>query len=243
MRIARTLAVIVVALLLVGASTARAAINVTDWLLITQARDAMGPYVDVWHETVNLPFAEIHTATDGLPTEQTAYDFTVGPDSAFFDVAVDYSNSGADAAAARSNGSVYFNLTAPLDYSIAGTFSLTGEGRLYLVAQLRDLSLYPNDPGILFEAHHESNATPDESFILGTPGGDILSAELGALSGTLLPNRAYVFSYTYMLGDAPLVSGSATATGTLNFALTPTPEPSSLMLLGAGALAVLRRRR
>ncbi len=225
-----------------AASPARAEIVVDSWWLANQVRDTLGPTVDVEHLTPTFPFNQVDTATDGPTYAQATYDFAKGDDWASFDFLFDQSRSGSDSFAS-SFGIIRFTLTEPLQYALQGSHALSGAGRIFLFADLRDLSQYPAS-GNLYRGEHESEATPNESFTLGVAGGDLVSSEFGELTGTLMPGTPYQVQYGFSISNNPFVSGSAaTADGMLSFTLTPAPEPGALALVAAGGLALLRRRR
>lgn len=226
--------------MVLGASAARGEVQVTDWHLVTRARDATSTFVSVVDDTVSLPYSDVHTAADGPTWAQSTYDFTVGAHTASFDLLFDYNRSGTYWARAETIGWIDFTLTEPLDYSVAGGFTLSGTKRILAIVDLIDVSDY--GPEWVYGEAHESNATPDESFTLGVPGGDVTSWQFGGLTGTLVPGALYRLQYNYLIENCP--SGGtdpATAEGALTFTLTP--EPSSLALLGVGALVLVRRKR
>lgn len=224
----------------VGASPAWAdIINVTDWRLVTYARDTMGPSVEAIDTTVTLPFAEVHTATDGPTTAQSAYDFAMYEHSASFDFLFDYNRSVSDSSAI-STGSIDFVSTQTINYTVAGWFALSGTGRISMSAGIRNLSGYGGE--VVYREDHESQFTPDESFTLGVSGGDVSSVEIGDLSGSLIAGTPYRLTYSYLIENYPFASDSAaTAEGKLTFTLTP--EPGTLILLAIGGLAFMRQQR
>lgn len=231
-----------VGLLLTTSASARASdVDVTDWLLATQARDTFpSPFVSVIDETVRFPFTEVHTATDGLTTAQTTYDFHLSEHSASFDFLFEHSRSGSDASRAEGGGRIDFVLTGALEYSVAGSFSLSGARRIRLDVSVMDLSVYPEQ--FVYRGWHESTMTAGESFALGMAGGDLISEEVGDLSGALSAGTPYKLSYHYLIENYPAGSADpASAVGTLNFTLVP--EPSALIILGVGGLILMRRRR
>lgn len=216
-------------------------IDVTDWLLITEARDTEGPFVQVVDQTVRFPFQEVHTATDEATTAQVGYDFTLSEHSASFDFLFDHSRSGTYASRAEGIGTLHFVPTEPLSYELTGSFSLFGTRRILLRVDLVDVSA-GYEGGLLYLADHESNSTPDESFTLGMVGGDVISREEGALAGTLTPGNLYQLGYHYLVENYPSGSSeAATGEGMLSFTLIP--EPGSIVVLGLGAVVFLRRRR
>ena len=70
-----------------------------------------------------------------------------------------------------------FTFTALVDliYTLSGSYSLTGQGKIEMITELREqpanIDLFLND--------QRSNSTPNENFVLGGTGGDSLNVLTG----------------------------------------------------------------
>lgn len=231
--------ILAVATALQSSVAARAEIIVTDWSLTTAAADNRGDqssYDTIMHDMVTFPFIDTHTAVSGPTSAESRYDFTIEGNSAALDFGFSLARSASESWT-QSHGLIRFLVTEPTAYAFRGQLAMSGTGLLVLRAGLVEAE-YPNPH--LYIGDHASWATPDESFALGTPGGDLGWTETGDITGTLTPNVAYILFYYYGLENNPVTQTTATAEGSLNFALIP--EPSSVLLLALGGLVLVKRR-
>lgn len=109
-------------------------------------------------------------------------------------------------------------------------------GTVYYYSHLRDLTTNT----MLFEFESISISTQDESFILGSGGGDSTNFLLGNLAGNLVAGHQYAWHTNAYIKAEPDPDTGATATGYFDLtigAAAPVPEPSSILTLSGLAFA------
>ncbi len=141
-------------------------------------------------------------------------------------------------------GALDFVLDAPAYATVSGAFDVTdtGAGDYVSFQALLQLQLTP--------LHHTlvtSRTTPNESFVVGQPGGDDFNQIEGPTTNLLLAaDTEYSVQWLAWLLDDREDPGDtgATATGYLRIDFVELPEPSSGFLLAAAlaALGMSRRR-
>ena len=105
-----------------------------------------------------------------------------------------------------------------------------------------------------------SDATPNESFIVGEQEGDLANVLIGSRTGNLVAGHVYALEYIACIQADPAATLSATASGFFRLALNdppipaPTPIPTPALglhglialaglLAAAGSLGLRRRPR
>ena len=164
------------------------------------------------------------------PPPSTAFHGTASSSSAYalFDtnlsVAISHTRPNGLSSSSRSSGNIYFSVDQTTEYLASGQyFSNDPDGRqLYMGSTLQDLTTGE----FLFISAQHSLATPFEGFILGEIGGDFDSQDTGALTGVLIAEHDYHFSYTmYTVASPTAATVGAIANGDITLALTPVPIP------------------
>jgi PEP-CTERM motif len=201
---------------------------------------------DEFYAESDLPFVYTHSVTQGGSAATANYDLS----SRGFSITFEHARTGGAPQAdplltptAGSTGSVRFTVDQDVDYQITGMYSaqdLAGRRILFSVGLTEGLRTQ------VFYSQQVSDQTPNESFVLGGPGGDIGSDENfveGSAVGTLIAGRIYRFDYDASLHVSPdATTEPATATGFVNLVFVPEPSTAALMALGMIALARWRAR-
>lgn len=187
-------------------------VTVNDWEL-TASADAGDSHlvsspVLIQDTAVDLPFKETRTATDDPSTGETKYDFSVGLNTALFQIDFDHVRGGIDnygiAGSGDSNaasyGTIDFTAADTLPYSITGRYALTGSKLIRFRGKLVDTTTAQ----VLFENWQSSGHTSDEIFVVGETGGDqpfgpnypaYFDVLTGSQNGTLIAGHTYQFTY------------------------------------------------
>ncbi len=192
----------------------------------------------------DLPDAGTSTSIDGGTSAETVH----GLSEADFDFSFDHTRAAIPDDRAESNVRIYFSPDQDIDYVASGSYAAVDPDGSWvqLAVSLTDLSDLDdlNDDITLFISYQESSSTPDQSFTLGLGEGDTGNMNTGSLSGTLLKDHDYVFSYiAFIHADDPDTASVATATGSVSLTLVPEPSPSLLSMIGLITLMGLRVRR
>lgn len=106
---------------------------------------------------------------------------------------------------------------------------------------------------LIFEFENQSESTLNESFTLGTNGGELYNFQFGSLTGSLVAGNQYSWETSAYIKATPDPDNGALATGYFKLvigatATEPVPEPSSIVILTGLGLAFgagnrwLRRR-
>lgn len=235
-------------------SPVQAGIIVNDWNLTTLAAN---PARITRQQTVSLPFQTTDTVTNNEgATASTNYGFAVNGDAGRFEIAPSFqldSDQTSQFLTVRSEGRLTFKVvgTQDLSYSLDGFFTATGDAAVFSL----DVSLLEDGqgpfPNFLAVNSQDSRDVIDESFILGSPGGNNTNKFQGSLTGILEAGTKYNLFYNFTVQDRRNTL-PVSAVGELNFqigpASSPVPEPSTLAMFGIGVCvaaggAARRRRR
>jgi len=102
----------------------------------------------------------------------------------------------------------------------------------------------------MYSSFQDSLNTVNESFVLGSAGGDHLNSNSGNFAGLLVAGHQYEWVYQFLTQSLTLEGdGGATAAGFMNLkigdGISPVLEPKSFAIWCSGALAclVIARRR
>jgi hypothetical protein len=213
-------------------------ISVSGWDLMTSTEAGFLPVDEQRAESVALPLQLTHTATDGSSTATTTYDFALAGDAGAFQLSFDHQRAGGLGDAAHSQGSISFSVSQSVSYRFDGLYGLQSSGIAFLsVVWLEDLTA----GGYVFYQFDEfwDSGAPGPTFPLGQ-SGPYTSELVGQASGTLQAGHAYEMHYDYLLSAVGFDQGES---GSGQMSLTFSPEPGAALLLGAGALMALARRR
>lgn len=222
--------------------TAVGGIVVGAWDLGIGADYASDNEVPQWaHNTMaTVPFSAVEMVEQGGGRNTTTYDFDQTGDSAHFLFDFDHFRMPGQNSFVESIGFIRFDVpgdSPPLSYAFSGSYAASPSYILEMTVRLTDRTTGDD----LFFNHQWSQFTSDESFTLGGLGGDFQSILEGDIEGVLVPNRQYKLNYRYLTFNSPPVAQGGVAQGTLELQITP--EPASGLLVLAGALATVSRRR
>jgi len=232
-----------------------------DWSLRTRATEVNVGENLVLFNTALLPASstDTATATGGLSTGTTIYDFQADADSAVFD----FMFSGSLASDQTDNitwvqfagGFLSFDIVGPdpFAYEVSGFFSADGPAQIISTgANLDDITNCTPTPGGCFprrllDAGNSGSDQTDAEIVLGVSGGNQFNGVSGSLSGLLVPGATHFFSYDFFLQDDDLtpvaVEGGLRLTLSRVLAPEPVPAPGSALLLASGFAALLARAR
>lgn len=229
------------ALLLLGASTASAAVTITDGSLYASVYDSATGSAD---DGGNIG-AGSNSATASLDGFLSMTERITSGDA----ITHNFDQFREGGASDYSAGSAYTYFVVDVDtaYSISGSFT-NSAGDTYMRTLLQDLSVGPPAFDNLL---YNRSETP-YSAIVGNEDGNLTNSLNGSASGVLLAGHQYMF-YTYGHTQAwPEADDGATASGsfTLQFGepdVEIVPEPASIAVwsclgLGAVGIAISRRR-
>lgn len=208
-------------------------------------------FTDRAQEGPDPPTAISEVAPTGLPEAATTPGAVEEGSSAFthYDLSQDALEIGfthgvggpVGYAFSQSISVVYFYVDEDVGYRITGSFeTVDSDGRgVFLLARLSDVT---GTPVVVFESEQRSDATPDESFVLGGSGGDLSNTSTGSATGTLLAFHVYALYANVGLENYPILprTSGATATGGVTLLI---PEPAAGLLVSMGAVGLARRRR
>ncbi len=190
-----------------------------------------------------LPYSDISTSVDGEASSESEYDLS----ELGFDVTFDHTRESSFDNLAKSVGAIYFSPDQDIDYIASGSYATVDPDGSWvqLAVSLTDLNDLDDldDNMTLFQSYQESDSTADESFTLGLSEGDTPSINTGSLSGTLLKDHDYVFSYIAFIHADPGTASVATATGSVSLTLVPEPSTGLLSMMALITLMGLRTRR
>jgi len=148
--------------------------------------------------------------------------------------------------AAHSQGNYYGYATSFGDYWIKPTEDLT-----YVLTGSLTKGGGPSTTFVAFNVQFIDEANTGSTTLVSFYGSHASSVTLSGsgLAGTLLSGHTYRLAFSYTLGAGNTYNGDAWGSGKLDLVLTGTasavPEPGTLALfaLGAGGVALARRRR
>jgi hypothetical protein len=228
--------------------------------LRTIANDRSGEYA---LETVNpteLPHLSSSTSVDGEISSESTYTFDtriLNPKrrprfEPRFRIDFDHYRSSENQSYAQSLGSIFFRVDEEARYRLGGRYDVvdsTGR-RVSFHAVLYDYTTAE----YLLRSTQESQATPNESFVLnsglfGLAGGDTYNDYAGLPGGTLIPGHDYLFHYNVFIRAHPSTNSDATGSGRVVLNLRwPAPVPAmgplgTALLCSLLGIAGLRRLR
>jgi hypothetical protein len=162
----------------------------------------------------------------------------------------DHSRSDGIGNSASSQGQILFSVDEDVQYTASGAYAATEPDgrRIYLSGGLGSQTTQST----LFKSSQSSEMTPNESFELGLIEGDDESSREGSLTGTLIADQEYVFSYSAWIQlDSVGVPvdilyenrSSATASGNLSLVFSAVPEPGASALHLTALLGLIGLRR
>lgn len=202
---------------------------------------------DEQYATPQLPLSETDIASAGNCSSQTIYSFSETDNVATLSWDFNHSRGAVTQnglwtfAGTRQDARFRFSVATASNYSISGNYAMnnTGDGEFLAYVSLRDAT----DNIGLFQSHHKSFYTEDESITLGQPDAEENTIS-GSATGTLDPTHEYDFEYDYYISNwistywFPVTA--ATAVGSMELTIVPIPEPSTLALTALGLLGLLR---
>lgn len=160
-----------------------------------------------------------------------------------FDFMVDLARVEAYNARAVTFASIGFESDVDVAYDFSGFLDvIDGDGRLaILVVKLLDRT----DEVFVFNNTQMSDATADESFILGQTNGDLLNDLEGSLTGMLLADHVYRLEFQIEIRARPIqANGTATALGGVTLSFLPEPAvPLAVATATLWLTAISRRNR
>ena len=155
-----------------------------------------------------------------------------------------------DPTISQVQGYTFFSIDSDLNYSISGFLTIDDvaiAGDSYLRAFILDRTTL----SMLFDSMQFSEATVDESFVLGGSGGDYGNRLIGASTGTLLAGHVYMFGIDMFTRSTPwsepdsAFDGGSSGRGNITLTIGSVPEPGTvgLLMIGVVGLAAARRRK
>jgi hypothetical protein len=228
-----------IAALVVGAAgpSVRADFIIPQWRLGVSVYDSSSGEDDTSiFATVQNPFQDSHSATAGISTAETTYDFAWSADFGSFliDAAHEAEDVDPGFLLVRSSGFIWVAPSIDLSLEISAAYSYYLPPHM-MMAELKVVVFDEDTSERLFYSLQRDNSF-DGYPVSGTFTVDG-NATLPAGHTTFLYYRMSIVSFS---SQPPGLL--ATGTGSVSFTLQPVPEPSTLALLAPLVLIVPRRR-
>jgi hypothetical protein len=197
----------------------------------------------------SFPTSQTLDATDGVFYSRSQIDYTGSGDNATFLEAFSHNRSGGISNISATTTNYTFTVDTNTTYALSGMYDAnnsTSTGFVSFTSQLTDRTAVTQ----LSAGFQSSNGTIDESFVLGTNGGDLANFNHGSLTGILIAGHEYEWLYSaYIQVGGSGTDGGASAFGFMRLDIgggAPTTVPDNgptLALLGLSLAALTVGRR
>jgi hypothetical protein len=221
---------------LAGVSTASASIiDLTSGSLATLSARGTDNSVGFQPVTVALPASGTLSLAQPGMSATVDYSFSAGGFT-FSNARFSETAAGGVSTSASADATAYFTPNVPVDYTLAGAFSWSGNwgNGLTLWARLQDVTDMASPINI-------ANHFYSKSGVLSSAALSVTPATGRPTTGTLTPGHIYQIDLELAADNNANSTQTGTAIG--NVSLTLTPEPGTLALLVLGAVGMIRRSR
>lgn len=195
-----------------------------------------------------IPLSHLVQTTGSNPLDEYAkvqLDYSASAGVTTFNHAFDLSREGAlDNFSQTYDSTLKFTADSNTTYDVSGSMLVAdidgSSGKVFFHTSLFNVTTNT----LVFEFENQSESTPNESFTLGTNGGELYNFQYGTLTGSLVAGNQYSWQTDTYIKATPDPDNGASATGFFkliiggNIASTePVPEPSSILTLTGLALS------
>lgn len=229
------------------AGTVEAAITITTDNIEADAVAFLG-YDNQFFIGTTIPTHTTLNAAAGDVYSKNAIDWDVSGGQTVLSLGVDHKRTGdlaSYAATANPLNALTFVANSNEPYELSGFYNVTDVGASgydQIYADLLDVV-----SGDLFVNEQDSQSTPNQHFILGGTGGDLINNLYGSPTGNLIAGHTYQLFFGLFTGAPFAADSGASALGNITLKIgtaTATPEPLSVIVWGGlilGVVVVARR--
>jgi hypothetical protein len=228
--------------LFVGANIAEA-ISILNTFAIASASDGVDTDSDIYDDPMLPSPFQIDASQGGSSTDGLIELVSAGSQTTL-SYGSELVRNGEPAAMSRLVLEVFFKVDVESTYSLAGLLNAINVGADDSGEVLLNVRLSEQSDETVFDHFLISQNTPNEQFVLGSPGGDSLDSSYGSLTGTLYPIDTYKFFVETSITASPQMDLGASALGNVTLTITTAiPEPASVVLFGLVGLGAILRRK